>query len=163
MEWPEATIERLRRMWESGMLTEDIGRALGCSKSAAIGKARRVGCEPRPSPIRARDPSVHRPPTRLRRSVTRPVGSTLPPLATQLPPAPERTARAIYAAPRPAPEPVVVPIPTGRVVECSWPLGEPKTRAFRYCDVPSVPGKSFCAEHCARAYQKTHRQEHMEA
>ena len=162
MEWAEETIGKLRTLWNAGYLTEDIGRLLGCSKNAVVGKAHRIGCTPRPSPIKHRDPLEPRPAEWLRRSVTRPVGSTLPPLSTQLP-LPERVARASYAVPRPAPEPVVVPIPTGRVVECSWPLGEPKTRAFRYCDVPSVPGKSFCAEHCARAYQKTHRHEHMEA
>lgn len=40
----------------------------------------------------------------------------------------------------------------GRIVECCWPLGEPGTRDFRFCDVPSESGRSYCADHVAIAY-----------
>lgn len=162
MEWTEATITRLWDLWHSGMLTEDIGRELHCSRNAVVGKAHRIGCTPRPSPIIRRDQSRPAPAPRVPRPVTRPVGSTLPPLSTQLP-LPERAPRVAYAADRRAPEPVVVPIPTGRVVECCFPIGHPGTRAFRFCEAPSVPGKPYCEACCSRVYVKTHRQEHMEA
>jgi GcrA cell cycle regulator len=36
---------------------------------------------------------------------------------------------------------------------CRWPLGEPRTAGFRFCNEPGVvPGKPYCAEHCAIAY-----------
>lgn len=35
---------------------------------------------------------------------------------------------------------------------CSWPLGEPGTPGFRYCDAARV-GRSYCAEHAAVAYR----------
>jgi len=42
--------------------------------------------------------------------------------------------------------------PYGRVVTCCWPLGEPGTRSFRFCDDPSEPGKPYCSDHVKLAY-----------
>jgi GcrA cell cycle regulator len=32
---------------------------------------------------------------------------------------------------------------------CSYPIGEVKSRDFRYCDAPAAMGKVYCPEHCA--------------
>jgi GcrA cell cycle regulator len=37
---------------------------------------------------------------------------------------------------------------------CCWPIGEPGTRAFRYCEAPSEASKPYCPHHCGIAYQK---------
>ena len=54
--------------------------------------------------------------------------------------------------------PVLRAVPTpklgGRVTPCCWPIGEPGTRSFRFCDEASVGGKPYCEEHAARAYVK---------
>ena len=42
----------------------------------------------------------------------------------------------------------------GRIVTCCWPLGEPGTRSFRFCDDASEPGKPYCSEHVKLAYVK---------
>jgi len=35
---------------------------------------------------------------------------------------------------------------------CRWPIGEPGTKGFRYCDAPGVVARrSYCPEHCAVA------------
>lgn len=39
------------------------------------------------------------------------------------------------------------PTPKGRVITCCWPIGEPGTPEFRFCDIPSGPGQPYCAEH----------------
>jgi len=39
-------------------------------------------------------------------------------------------------------------------VTCCWPLGEPGTRSFRFCDEQSEPGKPYCTEHARLAYVK---------
>jgi GcrA cell cycle regulator len=59
--------------------------------------------------------------------------------------------------PKPAPAPRVVapaPRPYGRVVTCCWPIGEPGTRSFRFCDDASEPGKPYCSDHAKLAYVK---------
>ena len=172
MEWADEVIIRLRELWDEGHSTAEIGRRLGVSKNAVVGKAHRLDLPARPSPIRREG---ERPPPR--RSPPRPVcGPTLPPLSStalstpslgaasfgQAPlAAPPPPRPPVVAAPRPAPAPprVVLPAqppprPYGRVITCCWPIGEPGTRSFRFCDAESVPGKPYCAEHAQLAYVK---------
>jgi GcrA cell cycle regulator len=40
----------------------------------------------------------------------------------------------------------------GRIGECCWPIGDPRTPAFRFCDGPSEPGRPYCLAHEARAH-----------
>jgi len=173
MEWAEETIVRLRELWSEGHSTAEIGRRLGVSKNAVVGKAHRLDLPARPSPIRREG---ERPPPRSG-TPRRLAGPTLPPLssaalagtalagggfavgsvapAVGLPPRPS-----VPVAPRPAPAPRVAlaaappPRPYGRVITCCWPIGEPGTRSFRFCDAQSVPGKPYCEEHAQKAYVK---------
>jgi GcrA cell cycle regulator len=164
MEWTEETIARLRALWAEGHSTAEIGRRLGVSKNAIVGKAHRLDLPARPSPIR-RDPNAgetpRQPPTR------RIEGPTLPPLASTDAPMPVVATEPLPPQPvapqaAPAPRPVVpaprlqpAPMrPYARVITCCWPIGEPGTRDFRFCDAPSEPGKPYCAEHAKLAYVK---------
>jgi GcrA cell cycle regulator len=160
MEWAEDTITRLRELWTEGLSTAEIGRRLGVSKNAVVGKAHRLDLPARPSPIRREGDSLpprRSPPRRLE-------GPTLPPLPSTVsggaPLSPPRVA-VVAPAPRPAaPQPPRLqpvpppPRPYGRVVTCCWPIGEPGTRSFRFCDDPSEPGKPYCEEHARLAYVK---------
>ena len=42
----------------------------------------------------------------------------------------------------------------GTIFTCCWPIGEPGTRSFRFCDDASEPGKPYCTEHAKLAYVK---------
>ena len=66
MEWAEETIVRLRALWDEGHSTAEIGRRLGVSKNAVVGKAHRLDLPARPSPIR-RDGSGGERPAALQR------------------------------------------------------------------------------------------------
>lgn len=158
MEWSETTIVRLRELWTEGHSTAEIGRRLGVSKNAVVGKAHRLDLPARPSPIRrdAEGGEARRPASR------RVEGPTLPPLSSTSTPisaaTPVATAAPVPAPARPvAPPPriqVVAPRPYARVVTCCWPIGEPGTRSFRFCDDQSEPGKPYCTEHAKLAYVK---------
>jgi GcrA cell cycle regulator len=199
MEWSDDIIGQLRALWDEGHSTAEIGRRLGVTKNAIVGKAHRLDLPARPSPIR-RDPDAA--PER-RAPVRRVEGPTLPPLPsavadadaglpafteTPLParrpdfgpgstlggptPTPQRPpamARPIVATPsmprpvihgtRPVAVPPPRPVPSaprlyGRVVTCCWPIGEPGTREFHFCDVPSEPGRPYCEDHVKIAYVK---------
>ena len=52
MEWNEETIARLRALWAEGLSTAEIGRRMGISKNAVVGKAHRLNLPARASPIR---------------------------------------------------------------------------------------------------------------
>jgi GcrA cell cycle regulator len=160
MEWSEETIVRLRELWSEGHSTAEIGRRLGVSKNAIVGKAHRLDLEARPSPIRRGGSGTPAP----RRSTPRRVaGPTLPPLdSTAIVQLAPPASAPIVVAPKPAapPAPRVIavappaPRPYGRVITCCWPIGEPGTRSFRFCDVESVPGKPYCTDHAQVAYVK---------
>ena len=76
MEWTDEVIGQLRALWAEGHSTAEIGRRLGVTKNAIVGKAHRLDLPARPSPIR-RDPDAA--PVR-RATVRRVEGPTLPPL-----------------------------------------------------------------------------------
>ncbi len=135
MDWTEETIARLRQLWAEGHSTAEIGRRMGVSKNAVVGKAHRLQLEARPSPIR-RDGAAPRRPSSSRPSVQ---------------PATDGSRE------RPAPPPLrAVPVPrsTVRTMPCCWPIGEPGTPAFRFCDEPATAGKPYCMAHAQLAYVK---------
>ena len=55
MGWTDDQVEELKRLWNEGLTTGEIGKALGVSKNAVVGKAHRLGLNSRPSPIRRTD------------------------------------------------------------------------------------------------------------
>jgi GcrA cell cycle regulator len=62
---------------------------------------------------------------------------------------------AAEATPQAAPAPIRVVAPAmRRSSACCWPLGDPGTRSFRFCDAASLAGKPYCAEHAQLAYVK---------
>jgi GcrA cell cycle regulator len=153
MEWNDDTNGRLRALWAEGLSTAEIGRRMGVSKNAVVGKAHRLNLAARPSPIRRDGEKTPR-----RRQPRRAQGCTLPALAADMAPLPvvvEAPQRLI--AERPAPpllRAVPAPRPGARITPCCWPIGEPGTRSFRFCDVNAIAGKPYCEEHSALAYVK---------
>lgn len=178
MEWNEETLARLRELWTEGHSTAEIGRQLGVSKNAIVGKAHRLDLPSRPSPIRREQPAA---------AVLPEPAGTLPPLESEsaakelaavspaaaalaIPQAPSIRAPApTAAAPRPEPsgpppQPAAVipltraapsqPRPYARIITCCWPIGEPGTHSFHFCDAPSEPGRPYCTDHTKLAYVK---------
>ena len=47
-----------------------------------------------------------------------------------------------------------VPSSRGRNATCCWPIGEPGTKSFRFCESDAANGKPYCGEHAQLAYVK---------
>jgi GcrA cell cycle regulator len=177
MEWTDEIIARLRELWDEGHSTAEIGRRLGFSKNAVVGKAHRLDLPARPSPIRRETVEAAAAPRSEPVTTLPPLPSDTQPLAPPMPvtapvvaePVPPPVAATPVmppvlpprpATPRPAPVTVpprmqaVTPRPYARIVTCCWPIGEPGTRSFHFCDDPSEPGKPYCSEHAKLAYVK---------
>ena len=135
MEWSEDAIAQLRALWMEGHSTAEIGRRMGVTKNAVVGKAHRLKLCARPSPIRHERRADARPrPTRAAKTVP---DTSAEPAAT------------------PLARPVLRPVPSvsfGRVSPCCWPIGEPGTRSFRFCDADTLPNKPYCDTHAQLAY-----------
>ncbi|MDO9710244.1 GcrA family cell cycle regulator [Paracraurococcus lichenis] len=146
MDWTTEAIEQLRGLWAEGHSTAEIGRRMGVSKNAVVGKAHRLNLPARPSPIRreAEGQATPRPVAAPRRTVA------APPLRE---PAPLRRPEApAAAAPVTPPAAVVRPFPRVSARTCCWPIGEPGTPEFRFCAAEAMPSKPYCTEHAAVAY-----------
>jgi GcrA cell cycle regulator len=204
MVWNEDTIRQLRDLWSEGHSTAEIGRRLGVSKNAIVGKAHRLDLDARPSPIRREAPQAVEDANGQGRATLPPLPSAmtqpeegLPRFATPVPPAflpeaavPEPVAlepaeqepvalepavpELIEAVPLPEavpspaltvprivarrdlPPPRQAPQPVSRrsAPSCCWPIGDPGTKGFRFCDDSSLPGKPYCDEHAKLAYVK---------
>lgn len=160
MDWTEEAIARLRALWDEGHSTAEIGRRMSVSKNAVVGKAHRLNLPARPSPIR-------RDPTGAPRAATprRVTGPTLPPLPAAVLERDAPALQVVAASPAPiarvpAPPPArpvtlrAVPLSHGRSISCCWPIGEPGTKSFRFCDADAMSGKPYCGEHAQLAYVK---------
>jgi GcrA cell cycle regulator len=51
--WTPERVTQLGQLWDEGLSTAEIGRRLGLTKNAVVGKAHRLGLKPRPSPLKA--------------------------------------------------------------------------------------------------------------
>lgn len=150
--WPAAVKARLKSLWDEGMSVRAIARELGVTKNAVVGTVHRMCLPGRASPIiRAAAPRT-------------PPAPRLPSLP--LPSLPSLLASAVVSAPpaasvvRPAPRPVLVetfgpPVAPRVFSQCLWPVGEPGTRGFRYCDADVMDRGPYCAEHRKGAFAKT--------
>lgn len=52
MAWTDKMVEELKKLWDMGITTGEIGKRLGISKNSIVGKVHRLGLEGRPSPIK---------------------------------------------------------------------------------------------------------------
>jgi GcrA cell cycle regulator len=50
--WTQERIDALAQLWVQGLSTAEIGRRLGVTKNAVVGKAHRLSLAPRPSPVK---------------------------------------------------------------------------------------------------------------
>lgn len=144
MEWNDVTTQQLRTLWTQGYSANEIGRRMGCTKNAIVGRVHRLDLEARPSPIRRSVGYIKAPPSIPRARVT------LPPLASYEPaPVIIAVQPRVVAPPPPAPAPINF---RPRSQPCCWPIGEPKSKNFRFCYDPAPGGRPYCGEHAKLAY-----------
>jgi len=140
-DWTDKAIANLRRLWALGVTTAQIAKTIGVSKSAAVGKAHRLGLPGRPSPINRNVDGA--PKVNVPKPVRRPKVTLVPVLTV-----------ACEAVGPPAARVKVEELPRPRSMRksepCCWPIGETRTPKFRYCDEPSVPGFPYCPQHHAK-------------
>lgn len=140
MSWTEERVAMLRELWVKGLSASDIARQIGgVSRNAVIGKASRLGLDPRPNPIKRGDGTSRRRNRALSVAEAERILSA-PVLAFDAPVEPEPVHH--------EPEPDAY----GRQ-GCWWPLWTEKVD-HRYCRAPREPNQPYCAEHCQRAYNR---------
>lgn len=61
MSWTPEKIKQLKKLWQKGKSTVEIGKELGMSKNAVVGKVHRLALDARPSPIKKANAAPKRP------------------------------------------------------------------------------------------------------
>ena len=140
LSWNEENVARLRELWDQGLPTAQIGKLLGFTKNAVVGKAHRIGLERRPSPIRrtavkpdrkkARSPVMPKLNFETSKEITNTQSketSTFQPVVKNFFTQPKKRG-------------------------CEWPEGHPDEPEFHFCGKERFEEKPYCLNHCAIAY-----------
>jgi GcrA cell cycle regulator len=150
--WTDEKVAKLRELWAEGIPTLELGRRLGLTKHAVIGKVHRLNLPPRPTPVRPVAPAKRKPskPWSERAMITERNKDRLR-AAEGYAPLPQKTPTP--KAPKPAYRPPVV---FGTVKQCCWPMWNNQERSggekARFCCAATEPGWQYCDEHLGIAY-----------
>ena len=137
MSWNDDNVSRLRELWDQGLPTAQIGKLLGFTKNAVVGKAHRIGLERRPSPIRR---TAVKPDRKKARS------PIMPKLNFENQDNEEIVAKKTF-------QPMVKNLFTSNKKRgCEWPEGHPDEPNFHFCGEDRFEDKPYCLKHCAVAY-----------
>ena len=128
MSWTLKMVVTLARMWGEGASAAEIGREIGMTRNAVLGKAHRLQMPLHKTRTQAR---VGR-----RRKRIRPV--------------------AVVGSPKP--KPIETPARPCKLFElkrdsCRWPHGDPCDRDFYFCGAVSMAESPYCLAHHRMAYR----------
>ena len=156
MGWTDEQVEELKRLWDKGLTTGEIGKALGVSKNAVVGKAHRLGLNGRPSPIRRGEDDATAVPDRKSTPLAMTVvdtflSTTAVPTEKESAPAKKKTAKTA-AVKKSEEKQKIFTVNDLTSSSCRWPIGDPKDEDFHFCGKEALPDKPYCAEHAAIAY-----------
>ena len=150
MVWTDETVEELKKMWDRGMTTGQIAKALNVTKNSIIGKVHRLCLTARPSPIKKAPAKTSTPSTAEEKPAKKTKSSAKStPVAEPVKEAPE------IPAVKPATnfvEETNIPLVKLDNHTCRWPLGDPRDDDFCFCGKRVRTGQTYCEEHAAIAY-----------
>lgn len=151
--WTDERIEQLTNLWTAGWSCSQVGRVLGCSRSAVIGKVGRLGMlrgarQPPTDPnarLQAMRGHAKNPPHRMReyvKSGDQRVKASVPPVR---PPPVAVVASAVVVS-------LNARVWTERGSGCAWPVGTVIGADQLSCANRCEPGERYCAGHRARMH-----------
>ena len=140
MPWDDSNVSKLRELWDQGLPTAQIGKLLGFTKNAVVGKAHRIGLERRPSPIRR---TAVKPDRKKARS------PIIPKLNFEITKEEEKETTVVQQNFQPVVKNLFIKkLKRG----CEWPEGHPDENDFKFCGKERFEEKPYCIDHCAVAY-----------
>ncbi|HNY25333.1 MAG TPA: GcrA family cell cycle regulator [Alphaproteobacteria bacterium] len=176
--WDTTTLKKLKALTGKGLSTAEIGKRLGMSKNAIVGKLNRLGWNSKAGGVSAKtvEKAVAKKPKTPVAAKKSSVKSVAKPGAKQVSEKkPAKKAENEKTAAKPVAEKVskldksspknlamhqrIVQHSLGmanlRQDQCRWPIGDPDSESFHFCGEQVFVGKPYCYEHCKCAYQFT--------
>ena len=140
MPWDDTNVSRLKELWDQGLPTAQIGKLIGFTKNAVVGKAHRIGLERRPSPIRRTSVKPDRKKAR---------SPVMPKLNFENNPIANTNSVSEMKTFQPSIKNVFM---ANARRGCEWPEGHPDEPKFHFCNKERFEDKPYCLDHCAVAY-----------
>ncbi len=183
--WDSNILKKLKGLMGKGLSTAEIGKKLGISKNAVVGKLHRMGWNSGANESAGADTKKVATKKTAAKKVVANKGAPV-----------KKTSGAAAKVARPAPKPkdvkktapakTQIKVADGgakktagrpmlsrgtnvhqRIVQhalemanlkpnqCRWPIGDPDSNDFHFCGQTVFVGKPYCYEHCKQAYQFT--------
>ncbi len=176
--WDNATLKKLKALTGKGLSTAEIGKRLGISKNAVVGKLNRLGWNSKAGGVDAK-PAEKKPVVKKVKTapVTKKVKAPVEkPVAKTVVIAKKPVNNKIEKAAVKVAEKTTTKLDKNssknlamhqRIIQhslemanlkcdqCRWPIGNPDSEDFHFCGEPVFVGKPYCYEHCKQAYQFT--------
>ena len=173
--WDSATLKKLKALTGKGLSTAEIGKRLGMSKNAVVGKLNRLGWNSKAGGVAGAD-----------KAKKADVKKTATKNTTKKTAAPKAGAKKTSGRADSVKKTVVAKVAKTtdkasslkksltknlamhqRIIQhslemanlkpnqCRWPIGDPDSENFHFCGAQVFVGKPYCYEHCKQAYQFT--------
>ena len=167
--WDSAALKKLKALTGKGLSTSEIGKRLGMSKNAIVGKLNRLGWNAKAGGANATDDKkveVKKPAPR--KTTTKNVVAKKTEVKT-----PEKKTVTKVEIPKDATKNTDSKTDAKNLAmhqriiqhslemanlkpnQCRWPIGDPDSEHFHFCGETVFVGKPYCYEHCKQAYQFT--------
>ncbi|MCL2338841.1 MAG: GcrA family cell cycle regulator [Proteobacteria bacterium] len=178
--WTPTVLNKVKMLLAKGLSTAEIGKKIGMSKNAVVGKLNRLGWNAKSQEVPAKKSAYGKPvkkqtPKLTAKSAKKPI---LPAKSAKKSGRSKKSAsvkpvkKPAGKASAPAPTPKVLPKANSKTLamhqriiqhslelsslkpdQCRWPIGDPDSEKFHFCGAPVFVGKPYCYEHCKMAYQ----------
>ncbi len=132
-EWTDSKINKLKLLWERGVPTAEMGKQLGFSKNAIVGKVHRLGLSNRTSPIKSPvKTKVKKEINLIQKDSSQESSKKVKNIKLNLKDG--------------------VSLINLTSTSCCWPLDEVVDGNFHFCGKQVFKNKPYCLEHCIMAY-----------
>ena len=174
--WDNATLKKLKALTGKGLSTSEIGKRLGMSKNAVVGKLNRLGWNSKAGGVAAADKAQK---SDAKKTAKATVKKTAAKVTEKKAPLVARGVdkKTVKSKGTGADKKTAAGAKTKalnknlamhqRIIQhslemanlkpnqCRWPIGDPDSENFHFCGAPVFVGKPYCYEHCKQAYQFT--------
>ncbi len=168
--WDNATLKKLKALTGKGLSTSEIGKRLGMSKNAIVGKLNRLGWNAKAGGAIAGAEKK----AEVKKTVAKPavvkkttVKKSEPAKKTPVKATAKKTTPKVAEAKTDTKTTAKNLAMHQRIIQhslemanlkpnqCRWPIGDPDSEHFHFCGETVFIGKPYCYEHCKQAYQFT--------
>ncbi len=175
--WDNTMLKKLKALTVKGLSTSEIGKRLGMSKNAVVGKLNRLGWNSKAGGIPAKDSAKKDINKKLVSKKASSDKGTKKLIKIENTRVKKQDGKNIKTSAKITKRGSVIKDTKAslnknlaihqRIIQhslemanlksnqCRWPIGDPDSEDFHFCAEPVFVGKPYCYEHCKQAYQFT--------